>query len=389
VRQLLGLVYVRSPENFREEVGMNLMCESRQDRSPLCAPAYSWKASPESPWLFSDLTLAALKEYKAKFPGLMGALARRHDIWQDLQARELFPGIRRVDWSFKQLLKYIAGQPYKKLRLAPAEHQAMTPHAVLAAAALLDQAQERVAGRSAPCQQVCGERRFYGERLYRAEDSGSRPPLRLFGNEPLCPGQRGVYVAARGTVPWGACGVVIGVYGVEEPEVELLLDEERFGASDLCGRAPPCRGIRVPMKAVLPLKPWCASIAATGPAPAEFAVLRRGEEPVGRPSEVPRAAPKEPGDTRIIAEPRHAAHRRPTAQRDGPAASRSLETEVHLGSQRAMAGQSLRPVDIGLAAAVDEQISVADAEAPAEDSVPTARLLRSRTAFLSGNMAPH
>ena len=59
-----------------------------------------------------------------------------------------------------------------------------------------------------------------------------------------------MYFKPQGLVPCGAKGTIVGIYGNDATqELELLLDEDNFGATDLHGRAPAGRGFKGPAAA--------------------------------------------------------------------------------------------------------------------------------------------
>eukprot|EP00730_Choanoeca_flexa_P006854 TRINITY_DN12234_c0_g1_i2.p1 TRINITY_DN12234_c0_g1~~TRINITY_DN12234_c0_g1_i2.p1 ORF type:complete len:941 (+),score=205.29 TRINITY_DN12234_c0_g1_i2:172-2823(+) len=59
-------------------------------------------------------------------------------------------------------------------------------------------------------------------------------------------GDRVVCVRAAGSVPWGAQGYLVGIFGGETDDVEVLFDEPFMGAIDLGGRCSTLRGYRLP-----------------------------------------------------------------------------------------------------------------------------------------------
>merc|ERR1712070_660956 len=96
------------------------------------------------------------------------------------------------------------------------------------------------------------------KRVYKAEDSGSRPPAEFFPStgEDLMVGQRVVHIKPNGLVPCGTKGTVVGIYGTgHAQQLELLLDEDSFGANDLHGRTNAMRGLRGNTSAFMPLQP--------------------------------------------------------------------------------------------------------------------------------------
>ncbi|CAE8603451.1 unnamed protein product [Polarella glacialis] len=248
VRAIVGSMFARCADNVREDIGMNLVSEPKGEGVPLCLPCYSMKAGQD--WFFSDLAVEALRDYFARFPKLFAAIPKRRNPNQDLEQRFIFPDSPDVDYASRQLIKYVGKCPFKKLRLAPVQYMAMMTSGVLEVVEAVDKAIARLAS-STETETVRGYRR-----LYKAEDAGSRPPAELFPGEDLMVGQRGIYIKPHGLVPCGAKGTIIGIYGSgASQEVELILDEDSFGGTDLHGRSLPMRGLQVPSSAFLPLFP--------------------------------------------------------------------------------------------------------------------------------------
>eukprot|EP00930_Biecheleria_cincta_P035087 TRINITY_DN24164_c0_g1_i1.p1 TRINITY_DN24164_c0_g1~~TRINITY_DN24164_c0_g1_i1.p1 ORF type:complete len:1328 (+),score=249.02 TRINITY_DN24164_c0_g1_i1:89-4072(+) len=274
-RQILGSLMARCADNVREDIGMCLtISPPRGETQFLCLPCYSMKSQKE--WWFSDLAVAALKDYKERFPSLLTAIRARRNQAQDLEQRAIFPTSPDMDWASKQLVKYCNSCAWKKLRLAPLEHMALTTESITQVVKSVDSALAKLQSRPRQKQTLRGL-----QGLYKAEDAGSRPPAELFptARESLAVGQRGVYIKPHGLIPCGAKGTIIGVYGSGAlQELELFLDEDSFGATDLRGRTPPMRGIQVPAATFMPLLPrlrddgglaaeatWTAGAATSAP----------------------------------------------------------------------------------------------------------------------------
>ncbi|CAK9054743.1 unnamed protein product [Durusdinium trenchii] len=250
-RQIIGTLMARCADYVREDLGMNLMVEANLgeadpepgggerkkegDKPAFCLPCYSIKR-PQG-WFFSDLAVSALKDYQTKFPGLFEALRARRDQSKDLEQRQIFPTSVNKDYSSRQLLKYCNACEWKKLRLAPVQYMAMTAGCVVKVADVVEDA----LGQQGEAVTVTGCSSFH-----HAEDP-SLPPPEISGAKDLALGQRGFYVKVMRSVPCGAQGTIIGVYGGDAHQhLEVLLDKECFGATDLHGRCPPLRGIQMP-----------------------------------------------------------------------------------------------------------------------------------------------
>lgn len=253
---IVGSLFFRSTENVREDVGMNLISESKADGGQLCLPAYSCRTP--TGWKLSNLAVDALRDYVAQWPELFEALAYRKVGDKDLEANWVFWQKRDVAYSFQKLVKYCKSCPFKKLRLAPANHMALTPASIIEIGAAVDAAYRCAAERPVQVELIKGHKW-----LYRAEDSGSRPPPELFlpPGEDLMVGQRVVCIKPHGRVPCGSKGTVVGIYGTgHSQELELLLDEDSFGATDLHGRAPGMRGLQGSTSLFMPLQPHLSPI---------------------------------------------------------------------------------------------------------------------------------
>lgn len=259
-RYIVGTLFSRSAEHVREDIGMNFICESKQDGTALCLPAYS--ARVDGVWYFSDLAVEALQDYVQLYPEVFLALRGRKPRDKDLECSWIFWEKPDPGYTFSKLVKYIKGCAFKKLRLVPERHMAVSPSSIAAIVAAVDDMQLKSRNRQLPEEKVRGYKR-----LYKAEDLGSRPPAELLpsaGNS-LFLGQRVVYFKPQGLVPCGAKGTIVGIYGSDATqELELLLDEDNFGATDLHGRAPAGRGFKGPSAGFMPLHPWLDATAAAG-----------------------------------------------------------------------------------------------------------------------------
>mmetsp|Transcript_47760 Transcript_47760/g.103964 ORF Transcript_47760/g.103964 Transcript_47760/m.103964 type:complete len:1448 (+) Transcript_47760:48-4391(+) len=247
VRQIFGSLMFRGAENVREDVGMNLICDSKGQE--LCTPNFSVKHGDQ--WVFSDLAVAALQDYRQKFPGLFNAIGTRKMKNRDVNASWCFTNGEDIDYAANKLVKYCNASPFKKLRLVPMPYMALTTHSIDAVVKAVEEALEIAESRTAQTERISGS-----EKLFRAIDSGSRPPADLMssplGYVPI--GQRGIYVKAQGQVAFGSKGTVVAVYGkAPEQLLEVLLDDDSFGGSDLHGRCPPMRGLTTPATWFMPL----------------------------------------------------------------------------------------------------------------------------------------
>ncbi|CAE7197421.1 unnamed protein product [Symbiodinium natans] len=140
VQQIVGSVMARCADYIREDLGMNLVAEPQG--SPACLPCYSCKM-PKG-WIFSDLAVGALKDYREKFPGLFEALRSRRGTntrqVKDLEQRAIFPDRADKDYCSRQLVKYCNSCEWKKLKLAPTQYMAMTTQSVSQVAWSVDEA---------------------------------------------------------------------------------------------------------------------------------------------------------------------------------------------------------------------------------------------------------
>jgi len=252
LRPILGTFLARTVDNVREDLGMNLMCESKTDWMPLCLPCYSAKSGDT--WIFSDLTVAAVKEYRDRFPNIFEALKARKEKqgqWEkDLDIGKAFPDSDDLEYSGKSLIKYVTGCAFKRLRLAPGHYQALHPESILAVRKAVDAIHAEPRG-AATKVTVHGH-----DRLHSIDDYRGPPPSHLWAQQldEVDIGSRGVYIKTYGKVPCGSWCTVVGVYGQGKGrEIELLLDHDSFSGSDLNGRAPDMRGLQIPLEDFLPL----------------------------------------------------------------------------------------------------------------------------------------
>jgi hypothetical protein len=261
LRFMFGSLMMRSPENVREDMGMNLIYEAKKDGSAFCLPAFSMK-SPTG-WCFSDLAVEAAKDYSSKYPELIEALQQRWNNDRDLEASWIFWQSQDASYTFGKMVKYVNSCAFKKLRFVPAKHMALTPATIAEIASAVDAVYERVLSRPLQSTRIRG-----CKHLYRAEDPGSRPPAELLPqNQELTLGQRVVYIKPHGLVPCGAKGTLVAVYGTGAlQECEVLLDEDSFGSTNLHGRVASMRGIRATCVSFMPLQPMITSNVPLPPA---------------------------------------------------------------------------------------------------------------------------
>lgn len=252
-RQVLGSLMARTPDNVREDIGMNLMCESKSDGIAFSLPCYSMKTA--GVWMFSDLTVESLTDYHNNFPGLFDALQRRTPTpgqWEkDFEMKLAFPDSRNVEYASKKLIKYLTSCSFKKIRLAPGKYEALQPESIGKVYQVVERLYTKMDVSKAQFVRIRGQ-----ERLYRAEGHPTQPPARLVPKkaEDVSVGQRGIYIKTGGLVPCGSKGTIIGIYSSASGcELEILLDCDSFSASDLCGRAPPLRGVQIPLEAFMPV----------------------------------------------------------------------------------------------------------------------------------------
>mmetsp|Transcript_81967 Transcript_81967/g.171536 ORF Transcript_81967/g.171536 Transcript_81967/m.171536 type:complete len:1395 (-) Transcript_81967:280-4464(-) len=276
--QVCGSVMCRGFDGPREDIGMNLMCKSKVGGEPLCLPCYTKFDSNREGWIFSDLAVEAIKDYRSKFPGIFQVArmrrAERGSWWRDMETADIFArdGADKIDYVAKSFLKYIKKQPWKNLPLAPSGYQALEAGTIQEIVDLLERTKQDDATGDNPSD-VQGSKR-----LFSPLDEGERPPKIHM----RCPeggfelGQRGCYVKAYGLLPVGAKGTVIGVWNSGgSQELEILLDEDSFSATNRQGRTPAMRGVQVPAEAFMPLpaseevRQWSAKLtAAKSEAPA-------------------------------------------------------------------------------------------------------------------------
>merc|ERR1719499_2218431 len=136
------------------------------------------------------------------------------------------------------------------MRLAPGDYQALTPENILAVRSAVDAFRERET--RAPLKVTVDKQ----EHLHSIDGYKGPPPTHLWTRllDQVSVGQRGVYIKTYGKVPCGSCCTVVGVFGQGGGrELELLLDDDSFSASDLCQRAPDMRGLQVPVEDFLPI----------------------------------------------------------------------------------------------------------------------------------------
>eukprot|EP00439_Symbiodinium_sp_Y106_P030451 s750_g3.t1 len=170
------------------DLGMNLVTEKWQaagQGSPACLPCYAYKM-PKG-WIFSDLAVKALQDYREKFPGVFEALRSRRTTNQrqikdlqslqtqqlfffrsdirvfvypgnigqrplckenaadgsrpkDLEQRAIFPDRADKDYCSRQLVKYCNSCEWKRLKLAPTQYMALTAQSVSQVACSVDEA---------------------------------------------------------------------------------------------------------------------------------------------------------------------------------------------------------------------------------------------------------
>lgn len=262
LRSIFGSLMMRSPDNVREDMGMNLIHEAKKDGSAYCLPAFSMKSA--AGWCFSDLAVEAVKDYASKYPELIEALLQRWTNDRDLEASWIFWQSPDASYSFNKMIKYVKSCAFKKLRFVPVQYMALTPATISEIALAVDEVYKRMVSRPAENLIIKG-----CSNIYRAEDQGSCPAPGLLSRcQELELGQRVVYIKPHGLVPCGAKGTLVAIYGTGVlQECEVLLDEDSFGSTNLHGRAPSMRGTRALCSSFMPLPPSTGILASSLSAP--------------------------------------------------------------------------------------------------------------------------
>lgn len=254
VRQILGSLRFRGPDNVREDIGMSLMFD-KPNQDILCLPGYSKK---EEYWLFSDLAVEALRDYFSNYPSLFSVLRNRTKEFVDVEARFVFPEAQDLAYSARKLVKYCNKCPFKMLPMVPRDHTALPPDGIWAILDAVEVARKELPPAASAKGSIIRGRRG----IYHPKDRGCRPPSELLpsasggGAGSLALGQRGTYVKPQGLVPFGSMGTIVAIYkDGPEQSLELVLDEDSFAGTDLNGRSPAMRGARVAASDFMPLLP--------------------------------------------------------------------------------------------------------------------------------------
>merc|ERR1712242_219790 len=145
-------------------------------------------------------------------------------------------------------MKYLNGCAFKRMRLAPGSYSALHLESVAAVRELVDSFHAMTVGGGVKV--VQGQERLHSI-VDRCPPQTHMWPKRLAG---IAIGQRGIYIKTYGKVPCGSWGTVVGIFGQGDTrEIELLLDDDSFSASNLSGRAPDMRGLQIPLEDFLPI----------------------------------------------------------------------------------------------------------------------------------------
>mmetsp|Transcript_7870 Transcript_7870/g.22260 ORF Transcript_7870/g.22260 Transcript_7870/m.22260 type:complete len:1284 (+) Transcript_7870:145-3996(+) len=282
LKQILGSLMARGADNVREDIGMSLMCETWDGNvaTSLCLPAYS--ARWDGAWFFSDLAVTALKDYIQRFPRLFSALKDRRPHGRDFDLRLVFPDCPDQEYAIRQLVKYCSACPFKQLCLATEDHMALAAPAIAEVVRVVDIAKAKLETQPLRMERVTGS-----ENVYQVGNKRRWLSSRLPSSADVKIGQRGVCIDSLGPVPCGMKGTVLGIYGSGEAQLlELLLDEETFGATDLNGRTPRLRGVQVSLQGFMLLS------SPPREAAADATPVRDAEAPVRNHADTRRLQPR-------------------------------------------------------------------------------------------------
>ena len=195
-------------------------------------------------WEYSDKAVQLVAAYKRAYPWLFNALCASDDL--KMSAEDLFPGMDPLmaNAQVQNAQKWVKAQPVNRRKLVGLEVKLASDEAIAAIEASIPQSPllpppvlvENVKPKLLLC----------------APEKGKADTVAAGGAMGL--GDRVVFVGGLSdtgsvSIPFGACGTVVGLYG--DKHVDLLLDVPVAGASDLSGRCSKGRGLLVSSSCLL------------------------------------------------------------------------------------------------------------------------------------------
>lgn len=259
---LMGKLRCRIPkhERFGDLHEVNLGLGLRFKKEMLVVPGYAvFRASRDGPtttapgvaradgtFLFAtEAASRVLRSYREAFPGLLERMdqivTQRGDGEVVLQATELFG---EAEWPemIGHIQDYLKTLECARLPLLPITSRVLVRPVVEAIQALAQSAStERPSSSGSDVQNPATVDSFACRRSDVSLGLGSTDAPRSIPFRDYELGDRVVYIARSGAVPFGARGTVIGVHPSTK-EVDVVFDQEFIGGSDLHGRCSGCAG---------------------------------------------------------------------------------------------------------------------------------------------------
>jgi len=225
----------------KADLGLGLKFTGKQ----LQAPGFARRKSEQDGWEYSNKTIALITEYKSKFPQLFHFLEHAvnmkaynsSDIFRDGNDKEMIAAV----------MKWLDDVGVTHLKLVPCSRISLSREAI--------QAVER------------GNNAFHKKNTASAQTvkllKGVKPSLLLKPMTQICAprastfslGDRVINVREDTAVPFGLRGTIVGFH---DHLVEVVLDAQVLGASNLDGVCGPLRGMRMTMTSLLNLQPKTA-----------------------------------------------------------------------------------------------------------------------------------
>jgi 5'-3' exoribonuclease 1 len=259
---LMGKLRCRIPKNerFGDLHEVNLGLGLRFKKEMLVVPGYAvYRPSREAPtrvvpgqtraegtFLFAaDAASRLLRNYHETFPGVLERMdqivTQRGDGEVILQAVELFGEANWPD-MVGRIQEYLKALDSARLPLLPTTSRVLVPSVVEDIQALTKRTLvESRSSSSSDSPQSSNEISFTCRRSDVSLGLSPTDPLSSTPFEEYVLGDRVVYVAHSGAVPFGARGTVVGIHPPTK-EVDVVFDQEFIGGSDLQGRCTGCAG---------------------------------------------------------------------------------------------------------------------------------------------------
>lgn len=189
-------------------------------------------------WEYTPKAIRLINEYRQKFPQLFNALAKLPSE-KKYDANQVF-GPNGAEW-LPLIREWLNGLESAKLPRTPISTDTMSREAVIAVEKAADVRNLAVRKKGFPVESLV---KIPGSALYRENSTGATDVMLASDhndNEAPELGDRIVNLCASG-IPFGARGTVVGIHKATTGCVEVVMDEEFVGGTNLQGLSSNFRG---------------------------------------------------------------------------------------------------------------------------------------------------